>query len=99
MYSYAHYPRQGYYGNTGMPGNACAGQAAAAPRCPQSQAMNPCKPPVHSETVRIPHHVYTVHRQTHVARRLEHEVHTRQVPVTQEMRHNVLEGTDDCPPQ
>lgn len=45
-----------------------------------------CTPPLHSEQISVPHHVYTVHQQPIVKKWMTHEVQMDHVPVTQERR-------------
>jgi hypothetical protein len=70
-------------------------------RCPPSPCRRAppavCEPPVHSETVRVPHHIYTQHSQPVVKRWISRKVGCSGHPVTQET-HSVGHPTlDSCP--
>ena len=56
-----------------------------------------CNPPQHSETVRIPHHIYTQHSQPVVRRWMTHQSSCNQHPVTQETSHQPHDMLDSCP--
>lgn len=57
-----------------------------------------CSPPVHSEVVRIPHHVYTSHSQPTVRRWMTKNASCNQYPVTQEAHSQQHDTLDRCPP-
>ena len=58
--------------------------------------QNPCVPPVHNETVAVPHHIYTVHSQPQINRWMTNEVGCTQTPVTQEVRTQQHQTLDSC---
>jgi len=57
-----------------------------------------CTPPLHSETVRVPHHIYTQHTQPTVRRWMSRNTGCTQHPVTQETRQQAHDVLDSCPP-
>lgn len=57
-----------------------------------------CTPPQHSETVGVPHHAYTMHKQQHTNNWLAHQIQYNTVPVTQETRYQEHPATSACLP-
>ena len=56
-----------------------------------------CTPPVHSEMVRIPHHIYTQHSQPVTRRWMTQASSCNPHPVTQETRTQAHPSLDSCP--
>jgi hypothetical protein len=74
-----------------------AGAGGCCPRQgPCQMGQNPCVPPVHNETVAVPHHIYTVHSQPQINRWMTNEVGCTQTPVTQEVRTQQHQTLDSC---
>ena len=68
------------------------------PPCPNRQPPPAvCSPPTHNETVRIPHHIYTVHSQPTIRRWMTHQASCNRAPVTQENRTTGHPTLDACP--
>lgn len=57
-----------------------------------------CTPPLHSEVVNVPHHIYTAHSQPVVKRWMTKNSSCNQHPVTQETRNQYHATLDRCPP-
>ncbi len=56
-----------------------------------------CTPPLHSEQVMVPHHIYTKHSQPMVHRWMTRDVSRNPQPVTQEVRSQAHPILDSCP--
>lgn len=59
-----------------------------------------CSIPTHTETVRVPHHIYTTHQQPIVNKWVKHHVAFNEYPVTQEeqaVAHPVIERCVQAP--
>jgi hypothetical protein len=56
-----------------------------------------CNPPVHTEMVRVPHHIYTQHSQPSTRRWMTREVGCTRHPVTQESHTQAHPLLDSCP--
>lgn len=64
--------------------------------CDRRVPRDCCTPPVHTETVRVPHHIYTQHQQPIVNRWLEHDIAFNEYPVTQEQQAVAHPVIDRC---
>ena len=74
--------------------SACLRGPPACQRAPPAV----CSPPMHNESVRVPHHIYTKHSQPTVNRWMTKNVGCNRHPVTQETQYNLHSTLDSCPP-
>lgn len=72
--------------------------SCSACRPPRRPTGGCCNPPVHSEMVNIPHHIYTKHTQPTTRRWMTHKVNANRQPVTQETLFKSHPTLDACPP-
>lgn len=74
----------------------CAPRAVAVVAAQPCPKPDPCAIPQHAETIKVPHHVYTLHSQPITRRWVEHRVEMREVPVTQEQQVTAHPPQDYC---